>query len=82
MTTWKLIIFYVKLHMSMEMTWLDSASLITLSVFMSDRKRGYGGHFFSNCNKLFVFPGKCLETWQMKTSIGIVRFYVPFKLMP
>ena len=41
-----------------------SATLLALSIFMRDRKRGYGGHFgFINFNKFFLFSVKCLETW-------------------
>ena len=44
----------------------ESATLLALSVFVCDRKRGYGGHFgFINFNKLFLFSGECLETWRI-----------------
>ena len=42
------------------------ASILALTVFVGDRKRGYGGHFgFTNFNKPFLFSVKCLETWHI-----------------
>ena len=64
---------------------LGSAGLLPLSLFMSDRKRGYSGDFgFINFNKLFSFSVKCLETWHIQVFrvceyIGIVRFHVRSK---
>ena len=47
---------------------LGSASLLVLSVFMWDRKRGCGGHFgFINFNKSFLFSINCLETWHIES---------------
>ena len=50
---WITAFFYVKLPTSMKITWLDfqrfsgSVSLLALSVFVCDSKRGYGGHLLT-----------------------------------
>ena len=56
-----------------------SASLLALSIFMSDRKRGYGGHLDFITFKIFLFSAKCISTWYIIIkvfgvcqSIGIV----------
>ena len=47
---------------------LGSASLLVLSVFMWDWKRGCGGHFGTiNFNKSFLFLINCLETWHIES---------------
>ena len=44
-----------------------SASLLVLSFFKWDWKRGCGGHFgFINFNKSFLFSINCLETWHIE----------------
>ena len=67
-------IFYMKLPMSMEMTQFDfqlstdnkNASLLALSVYIWDRKQGYGGHLdFINFNKSLLCSVECLETWKI-----------------
>ena len=67
---------------------VHSASLLGLSVFTYDRKRGYRGHLdFINFYKSFLFSVKCLETWYIpvyvfgvRESIGIVHFHVRPKM--
>ena len=45
-----------------------SASLLVLSVYMWDWKRGCGGHFgFINYNESFLFSINCLETWHIES---------------
>ena len=47
---------------------MGSASLLVLSVFMWDWKRGCGGHFGTiNFNKSFLFLINCLETWHIES---------------
>ena len=52
-----------------------SACLLALSVFMCDRKIGYGGHpDFINFNYSLLFSVKCLVTWYISV-FGVFRVY-------
>ena len=72
--TWRLIFFQLFFQNFLE-TWyiyiyrfLGSASLLVLSVFMWDWKRGCGGHFgFIIFNKSFLFSINCLQTWHIES---------------
>ena len=49
-----------------------SEILLALSIFMCNRKQGYGGHLdFINFNKSFLFSVECLETWHYRFSVSV-----------